>query len=591
MITKGQIINDRYEILKSIGEGGMANVYLALDKILNRKVAIKVLRGDLSNDDKFIRRFQREAIAASSLSHPAIVEMYDVGEDNGVYYIVMEYVEGKTLKQLLKKRGSLTIPEVIDIMLQLTDGIAHAHDSYIIHRDLKPQNIMISDDGAIKITDFGIAMALNSTQLTQTNSVMGSVHYLPPEQASGKGSSTKSDIYSMGILMYELLTGKLPFKGDNAVEIALKHMKDQIPSIRKINPDIPQSIENIIIKATAKNPNNRYNDVKEMHKDIKTCMDPKRKNEPKWVYKYPEHDPDDKGAFKDEEELKENLEEKVSDQVVAKKKKEKKKKKTIMGKIATGIIVLLVAILIGGICFIGYRLSDVLKPTKYEKIPNVEKLSVQDAEKALTNIGFLVEDETIEEYSKEVEQGKVVGTTPEIGRKRPVGTKVKLIVSKGSIPTFKMPNYVGKNNIEAKTTLEKVYKMKVTVEPKDVDITEKQDTSLIIEQSIKPGTEVEINEEHPTEITLYIPNAYDFYPNFVEEEGWTVEEIEKFAEKYNLNLIIKYVVSDEPEGKIIKQSRTGKIVEGINLTITIASKQESTDITNNTEPVEANTQE
>ena len=154
-----------------------------------------------------------------------------------------------------------------------------------------------------------------------------------------------------------------------------------------------------------------------------------------------------------------------------------------------------------------------------------------------------------------------------------------------------MPNYVGKNNIEAKTTLEKVYKMKVTVEPKDVDITEKQDTSLIIEQSIKPGTEVEINEEHPTEITLYIPNAYDFYPNFVEEEGWTVEEIEKFAEKYNLNLIIKYVVSDEPEGKIIKQSRTGKIVEGINLTITIASKQESTDITNNTEPVEANTQE
>ena len=182
MITKGQRINDRYEIIKSIGEGGMANVYLAEDIILNRKVAIKVLRGDLANDEKFIRRFQREAIAASSLSHPNIVEMYDVGEDNGNYYIVMEYVEGKTLKQLLKKRGTLTPTEVIDIMLQLTDGIAHAHDSYIIHRDLKPQNIMIADNGAIKITDFGIAMALNSTQLTQTNSVMGSVHYLPPEQ-------------------------------------------------------------------------------------------------------------------------------------------------------------------------------------------------------------------------------------------------------------------------------------------------------------------------------------------------------------------------------------------------------------------------
>ena len=264
MITKGQKINDRYEIVKSIGEGGMANVYLAVDLILNRKVAIKILRGDLANDEKFIRRFQREALAASSLSHPNIVEMYDVGEDNGNYYIVMEYIEGKTLKQLLKKRGHLTVGEAVDIMLQITDGMVHAHDSYIIHRDLKPQNIMIQEDGQIKITDFGIAMALNSTQLTQTNSVMGSVHYLPPEQASGKGSTIKSDIYSMGILFYELLTGVLPFKGDNAVEIALKQMKEAIPSVRKQNPNIPQSVENIIIRATAKNPKNRYNDTREM---------------------------------------------------------------------------------------------------------------------------------------------------------------------------------------------------------------------------------------------------------------------------------------------------------------------------------------
>ena len=176
MITKGQKINERYEIIKSIGEGGMANVYLAHDLILDRDVAIKVLRGDLAGDEKFVRRFQREALASSSLSHPNIVEMYDVGEDNGNYYIVMEYIDGKTLKQLIKKRGALTVSECIDIMLQLTDGIDHAHASYIIHRDLKPQNIMIQDNGEIKITDFGIAMALNSTQLTQTNSVMGSVH-------------------------------------------------------------------------------------------------------------------------------------------------------------------------------------------------------------------------------------------------------------------------------------------------------------------------------------------------------------------------------------------------------------------------------
>ena len=284
------MINDRYEIIKSIGEGGMANVYLAKDTFLDRKVAVKVLRGDLANDEKFIRRFQREAYAASTLSHPNIVEMYDVGEDNGTYYIVMEYIEGRTLKQLLKKRGSLTAPEVVDIMLQLTDGIAHAHDMYIIHRDLKPQNIMISDDGKIKITDFGIAMALNSTQLTQTNSVMGSVHYLPPEQASGKGSTTKSDIYSMGIMLFELLTGKLPFKGENAVEIALKHMKDDIPSIRKMNSNIPQSLENIILKSTAKNPKNRYDDVKEMYNDLKVCLNDDKQNEKPYVYKYPEHD-------------------------------------------------------------------------------------------------------------------------------------------------------------------------------------------------------------------------------------------------------------------------------------------------------------
>ena len=207
MIMKGQKINDRYQIMKTIGEGGMANVYLAYDTILDRNVAVKVLRGDLATDEKFVRRFQREALSASSLSHPNIVEVYDVGEDNGSYYIVMEYIKGKHLKQLLKQRGKLTLTEVVDIMLQVTDGMSAAHDKYIIHIDIKPQNIMILENGLIKITDFGIAMALNSTQLTQTNSVMGSVHYLPPEQASGKGATIQSDVYSMGILMYELLTG------------------------------------------------------------------------------------------------------------------------------------------------------------------------------------------------------------------------------------------------------------------------------------------------------------------------------------------------------------------------------------------------
>ena len=290
MLSKGQKINNRYEIVKNIGEGGMANVYLANDTILERKVAVKVLRGDLSADDKFIRRFEREALSVSNLSHPNIVEVYDVGVEEGSHYIVMEYIDGKTLKQLLKKRESLTLSEVIDIMTQLTDGISHAHESYIIHRDIKPQNIMIEDDGRVKITDFGIAMALNATQLTQTNSVMGSVHYLPPEQASGKSATVKSDIYSMGILMYELLTGNVPFKGDNAVEIALKHMKDKIPSVRKQDPSIPQSVENIILKATAKNPRNRYDSAKEMHEDLLHCLDEEHANDKKVSFEYPEND-------------------------------------------------------------------------------------------------------------------------------------------------------------------------------------------------------------------------------------------------------------------------------------------------------------
>ena len=305
MIVKGSKINDRYQIIKTLGEGGMANVYLAHDEILDRNVAVKVLRGDLANDEKFVRRFQREALSASSLSHPNIVEMYDVGEDDGGYYIVMEYVDGKTLKQVLKQRGKLSVTEVVDIMLQVTDGMAHAHDAYIIHRDIKPQNIMILPNGVIKITDFGVATALNSTQLTQTNSVMGTVHYLPPEQANGKGSTIRSDIYSMGIMMYELLTGKVPYKGESAVEIALKHLKEPIPSIRKEIPSIPQSIENIILKACAKNPKNRYSDARSMHEDLLTALDPSRENEKRYVYLYPENDMDDtKVLDKDLEKIK-----------------------------------------------------------------------------------------------------------------------------------------------------------------------------------------------------------------------------------------------------------------------------------------------
>ena len=569
MIEKGQMINDRYEIIKSIGEGGMANVYLAYDTILDRRVAIKVLRGDLSNDEKFVRRFQREALSASSLSHPNIVEMYDVGEDNGIYYIVMEYIEGKTLKQLIKKRGALTLSEAIDIMLQITDGISQAHDSYIIHRDLKPQNIMIKEDGTIKITDFGIAMALNSTQLTQTNSVMGSVHYLPPEQASGKGSTIRSDIYSMGILFYEILTGTLPFKGDNAVEIALKQMRDEIPSVRKKNPAIPQSVENVILKATAKNPKNRYSDAKEMHADLLTVLNDDRINEAKLVFKYPEHEVDENTKTistiktKTDQKLKNEDNEEVANIIEPDDKVIKKTNKVIW--ILGSIFALLAIILVSVFLILPYftKIPDV-------KIPDVSNMTVIDAENELKKNGFEVELETVKEESEKIEKGKVIKTDPQAGRTIKKGSSITLYESLGK-ETYTVEDYTGSNYIEIQTLLKSVYGLEVTVEKKDVDTSKEYNEQEIVDQSVKAGTVLGKGDS----ITLYIPNILEGYPNMVEEE-WTIDDVEAFCTKYNVTLKIEYKETDYEEGTLISQSRSPKtpIVSGTTLKIVVAKKVE-----------------
>ena len=270
----GKRISGRYKILDMVGGGGMANVYLAHDMILDRDVAVKILRLDFANDEEFIRRFQREAQSATSLAHPNIVSIYDVGEeDDSIYYIVMEYVEGQTLKQYIQQAFTYScFKDALNIMKQLTSAISHAHQNHIIHRDIKPQNILMDQNGNVKITDFGIAMALSATSITQTNSVLGSVHYLSPEQARGGMANNKSDIYSLGIVMFELLTGRLPFSGESAVSIALKHFQSETPSVRRWNPTIPQSVENIVLKATAKDPFHRYDSVEEMEDDIRTAL-------------------------------------------------------------------------------------------------------------------------------------------------------------------------------------------------------------------------------------------------------------------------------------------------------------------------------
>lgn len=565
MIMKGQKISDRYQIIKSIGEGGMANVYLAYDTILDRNVAVKVLRGDLANDEKFVRRFQREALSASSLSNPNIVEVYDVGEDNGEYYIVMEYVEGKHLKALLKKRGKLTVPEVIDIALQITNGLSVAHDSYIIHRDIKPQNILILENGLIKITDFGIAVAMNATQLTQTNSVMGSVHYLPPEQASGKGATLQSDIYSIGILMYELLTGKLPFRGDNAVEIALKHLKEPMPSIRDELPDIPQSVENIILRATAKNPKNRYSDAREMHEDLKTCLDESRANELKITFKYPENDYDDTKLMKTVKPVKETKpkEIKEGEKEVAKKKKStdnsQNKLLITLASVFVGLVVVITTIFV---------LIPKITSSKQTAIPDVTNYSVTDAIKALQDAGFIVSDEQREEANENVEEGKVSRTSPAIGSIRKEGTEVIIYRSLGDV-TIAIEDYTGKNASEIKGKLEAL-KVQVIIEKKEVDLTdgETYKENIIIGQSIEAGEKISEGET----ITLYVPKLDNKYPDFV-NENYSVEEVENFCSEYGVTLTKKEVETTEyAAGSIIYQSRAAgtTVVSGAKITIHIA---------------------
>lgn len=555
MIIRGQKINDRYEIVRNIGEGGMANVYLAIDTILNRKVAVKILRGDLATDEKFVRKFQREASAASNLDHPNVVGIYDVGEDDGNYYIVMEYVEGRTLKSLIKRRGALTLPEVIDIMTQLTSGIEHAHEKGIIHRDIKPQNVLILDDGLVKVADFGIAQALNSNELTQTNSVMGSVHYLPPEQANGTGSTFKSDIYSLGILMYELIVGKVPFKGENAVEIAIKQMKDPIPSIRDFNDAIPQSVENIILKATAKNPKNRYDTVTEMKFDIKTCLDEDKKDEEKLIFKYSEFDRDEElpSRAKKNEEIEEEKEEVVEEN-------EKKSNKKII--IASMILCILVAVIL-------FLLVLFPKMTKVKtiEIPDVSNMTIKEATKELEKLGFTVAAEDKTDYSDDIQLDYVIKTSPRAGKSLKKGATITLVVSLGK-EGIDSESYVGQNYLTVKAILEgKGITVNIETEEHTKDETDIKE-NIILAQDVEAGTKLVPGDK----ITFTIPTFVTVYPDFV-NEVYTLAEVEEFCKKNGVTLVKKEKESStDKDGTIIYQSRKvgTKVVSGTTLTITVS---------------------
>ncbi|MEK5184333.1 Stk1 family PASTA domain-containing Ser/Thr kinase [Solibacillus sp. FSL W7-1324] len=545
----GKHIGGRYKILKLIGGGGMSNVYLAHDIILSRDVAIKILRYDLSNEEELHRRFQREALSATSLTNPNIVSIYDVGEDEDMHYIVMEYIKGKTLKQYIQEFSPLSAARSVHIMKQLTSAIAHAHENGIIHRDIKPQNILMDEEGNVKITDFGIATSLGATSFTQTNSVIGTVHYLSPEQARGGLATMKSDIYALGIVFYELLTGELPFSGESAVSIALKHLQAETPSVRELDASIPQSVENIVLKATAKDQNHRYSNAEEMEEDLNTCLSIQRVNEPKFM------PPVDDGAtklipiIKDPKPVPIPVKEpstNLTEQTVRidsnppveeepKPSKPKKKKKKKKWPLIVGLLVLLT---------IGAVVAAVLLTPNRVVVEDVTDMTVEEAIRILEEQGFVIGEQE-ERNNEEIESGNVIETNPQAGREREKGTTVDLIVSIGREMT-KMEDFVGKQRDEVMDALE---------EFNDYDFKEEYSTEHpageIIAQTPEAGEEIHVNE---TDVVLTVSRG---------QEQVTVRDLMAFNEanrsEYEKSSGFKVNVtgeeySEKPAGEVISQT-------------------------------------
>lgn len=505
MSEKGRILADRYELKELIGQGGMADVYLAYDDILKREVAVKILRSSLTGDPIYITRFHREARAAAALCHRNIVEIYDVGEEDDLYYIVMEYVRGQTLKELINKRGALHYVEAVDIMKQVVSATALAHSMGIVHRDLKPQNILVTDSGIVKIADFGIASIQSLSQVTQTDTIMGSLHYLAPEIARGEKATPQSDIYALGVVFYELLRGDVPFNGESPVNIALKHMRDEIPSVRAYNPAIPQSVENIIIKATAKNTNNRYQCADDMLDDLDTCLE--RLDEEKLTFDQVNTDPTiiasdsqffTKTAPIDPEITQTEIEE-IKPQDEKKKEPMDKKKKIAIGA-AIGAVIVCLAI-VAGFFLLGGNKDGMMM----DLVGKTEK----EATALLIDKGYKVSDDVNYELSDKYEKGLVVATDPEAGHAINKGDTVTLTLSKGKY--IIMEDYTGVSYDTAYKKLTKLgYKVKKYEKSDD-----EYKAGIVIGQSISEGEKQDPNEKGKIitltvskGVTITVPSLY-----------------------------------------------------------------------------------
>ena len=530
-----KMIAERYIIKDSIGEGGMADVYLAEDTILNREVAIKVLRGELSKDPVTLLRFQREASAVSKLSHPNVVDVYDVGEYDGHHYIVMEYVRGRTLKQLISQRGALHKEEAVDIMIQLTSAVQHAHEHNIIHRDIKPQNVLVKDDGTIKITDFGIALAHDSVQLTQSDAVLGSAHYLAPETTRGETPTNQVDIYALGIVFYELLTGSVPFRGDNPVQIAMKHLREEVPSVCEFNPTLPQSIENIIIHATVKNRKLRYQSTKEMLYDLEHCLDASNAHVKKLSFAQ-EQDPtlimkEQKKVTQHKPRQAKVMEIPDEDDHPQKAEQQKTKKKKHKTPLIIGICIAIGAL----VAFMIF--TNIMSP-KEAAIPEVIDLAKDEAITKLSEAGFAKDKIKIEEkLTDDKSSGTVVDIYPKAGSKYKTSDPITLTISKGMY--YIVEDYKNRPYEDVKKELEE-YAPKVKLIVKEKENAEYKPGYIIEQSGLNIGEK--LDPQQPCELYVTVTKRVEFT---IQLNGKTVEEAQNILGEKGIIPVL--VQMDKPE--------------------------------------------
>ena len=571
MINK--IICNRYKILDHLGTGGMATVWLGYDTILDRQVAIKTFKID-ANDEDAVKRFNREAKAVTSLSHPNIVSIYDVENEGEFYYLILEYVEGMTLKDYMIKNPRIPIETIVHIAKQIASGLSHAHQNGIIHRDIKPQNILMNDNLTCKITDFGIARAYGDTTLTQTNQMLGTVYYLSPEQARGNVATAQSDIYSLGILIFEMITGQIPFKGESAVAIALKHLQEELPDIDKYRENVPQSVKNIVLKATMKNPNERYISSKELFEDLSTVLNPERLYENKYtgfkipaqpVNNYNETQYIDNSSnnnqyayadFNNEDDYydyeQDNRNNNVRYQQNNKQKnnynnvsKRDEKEETSKAKHIFLAIVAIVTIVVGTFFIYNYVIGS-----NSVSAPDVRNKTLEEAKVTIVKAGLEVGDVT-EVASDDVKEKTVIDSDPKAGKKVKKGSKVDLRVSSGK-KTVDMPNFVGLDEETVKKNASKLGFKNITVEKVESN---SYDTGKVVSQNIRAGMEI-IPKEKELIIQVSTGKKKVTMPNLVGEDSTTVEStVASYGFK---NVTYREEYSDKETGTVISQSiRTG----------------------------------